>query len=254
MAEAWSITSVTPLPALPVVEAARSTRQGNAEVESEPQPPRQPYANAAAHRLLLGALLLSMTVSSPSRFASSRRAQCPVEASAPAHESNRARSQADGSSTPSDAREAKSGTVVSAAAGGAAAEAQPAQAPPCAHDRRRPRIQRHWARGAQCAAAGSLATAREPRQPLSPCPYGVCRYQSTDLVNATPHLTALAMDGVRLSSYYGQQMCTPARATLMTGRWAPTSDWAGTSDTAWSRAQATDEPGQLLPQHMRAHG
>ena len=35
----------------------------------------------------------------------------------------------------------------------------------------------------------------------------------------TPHLDALAMSGVRLESYYGLPVCTPARAALMTGRY-----------------------------------
>lgn len=35
----------------------------------------------------------------------------------------------------------------------------------------------------------------------------------------TPNLDALAQGGVRLESYYGQQLCTPARAGLMTGRY-----------------------------------
>jgi arylsulfatase A-like enzyme len=35
----------------------------------------------------------------------------------------------------------------------------------------------------------------------------------------TPNLDTLAQGGVRLESYYGQQLCTPARAALMTGRY-----------------------------------
>jgi len=35
----------------------------------------------------------------------------------------------------------------------------------------------------------------------------------------TPNLDTLATGGVRLESYYGQQLCTPARAALMTGRY-----------------------------------
>ncbi|MEB3321241.1 MAG: arylsulfatase [Synechococcaceae cyanobacterium] len=35
----------------------------------------------------------------------------------------------------------------------------------------------------------------------------------------TPHLDALAAGGVRLEAFYGQPVCTPARAALMTGRY-----------------------------------
>ena len=120
MAEAWSITSVTPLLAAPL-EAARRLRQGAAEVASEPQPPRQPYANAAAHRLLLGALLLSMTGVvalalrvEPSSEVPGRGTPLRTRTTAPGR-------RPVSSSTPSDARGSKSDTVVSAAAGGAAA-------------------------------------------------------------------------------------------------------------------------------------
>ena len=35
----------------------------------------------------------------------------------------------------------------------------------------------------------------------------------------TPNIDKLATEGVRLESYYGQQVCTPARAAMMTGRY-----------------------------------
>jgi len=35
----------------------------------------------------------------------------------------------------------------------------------------------------------------------------------------TPHIDQLATEGVRMESFYGQQVCTPSRAALMTGRY-----------------------------------
>jgi arylsulfatase A-like enzyme len=35
----------------------------------------------------------------------------------------------------------------------------------------------------------------------------------------TPNIDRLASEGVRLESFYGQQVCTPSRASLMTGRY-----------------------------------
>lgn len=40
---------------------------------------------------------------------------------------------------------------------------------------------------------------------------------STDLSSFTPNITNLANDGVWLSNYYGMPLCTPSRASLMTG-------------------------------------
>ena len=43
-------------------------------------------------------------------------------------------------------------------------------------------------------------------------------YRGSDI--RTPNIDALAADGVRLESFYGMPVCTPARAALMTGRYA----------------------------------
>jgi hypothetical protein len=44
-------------------------------------------------------------------------------------------------------------------------------------------------------------------------------YEDYDLSFATPTLTSLAKDGVILNSFYAQEVCTPARGSLLTGRY-----------------------------------
>ncbi|CAM9251444.1 unnamed protein product [Pylaiella littoralis] len=44
-------------------------------------------------------------------------------------------------------------------------------------------------------------------------------YQSEDLQGTTPNLDKLAAGGVKMSNYYSMAICTPARASLMTGRY-----------------------------------
>ena len=42
-------------------------------------------------------------------------------------------------------------------------------------------------------------------------------YRGSDI--RTPHIDTLATEGVRLESFYGEPVCTPSRAALMTGRY-----------------------------------
>jgi len=44
-------------------------------------------------------------------------------------------------------------------------------------------------------------------------------YQSTYLSFTTPHIDALATEGIKLSNYYSAFLCTPARASFLTGRY-----------------------------------
>ena len=47
--------------------------------------------------------------------------------------------------------------------------------------------------------------------------YNDIGYQSTDLFELTPHLDSLAATGIKLTNYYGMDICTPSRAALLTG-------------------------------------
>ena len=44
-------------------------------------------------------------------------------------------------------------------------------------------------------------------------------YQSTDLGDCTPHMDQLAHTGVKLTNYYTQPLCSPARGALLTGKY-----------------------------------
>lgn len=51
-------------------------------------------------------------------------------------------------------------------------------------------------------------------------------YQSTEIENITPHIDALAEEGVKLSHYYSAFSCTPTRAALHTGvHWSRSGMW-----------------------------
>lgn len=73
-----------------------------------------------------------------------------------------------------------------------------------------------------CASIVSVAWAAEPKP-------NIIFIMADDLGNAdlgyrggeiqTPNIDALAKEGVRLESFYGQQVCTPSRAALMSGRY-----------------------------------
>ena len=78
-------------------------------------------------------------------------------------------------------------------------------------------------------------------------------YQSTDLSAATPTLTSLARAGVVLDSYYGQEMCTPARASILTGRWVASIGFQDTELTQWS-TKGVPLRAKMLPQHLRELG
>ena len=44
-------------------------------------------------------------------------------------------------------------------------------------------------------------------------------YEDYDLTFASPYLTAMSQNGIVMSNYYAQEVCTPSRAALLTGRY-----------------------------------
>ncbi|CAM9795923.1 unnamed protein product, partial [Phaeothamnion confervicola] len=83
--------------------------------------------------------------------------------------------------------------------------------------------------------------------------YNDIGYAGDDFAALTPNLDALAAGGVRLGRYYTQQLCTPARAALLTGRYPfrtgmqcevvqPTEPWGLPTEYA------------LLPEHLQQLG
>ena len=85
------------------------------------------------------------------------------------------------------------------------------------------RLRRSVLSGVLCLLAAAAGPARAAEKP------NIIVVLADDLGNAdlgyrgsqirTPNIDTLARTGVRLESYYGQQLCTPARAALMTGRY-----------------------------------
>ena len=78
-------------------------------------------------------------------------------------------------------------------------------------------------------------------------------YISTDISQATPHMTALAEKGIKLTHYYTQPSCTPSRVALMTGKFPYKNGFQN------YELQVTDQTGvplsnKLMPAYMKELG
>ena len=72
----------------------------------------------------------------------------------------------------------------------------------------------------QTHAHSALFAAIDPPPPVhEPC----TGYSTTDITAATPTITKLGNEGVILSRYYTLPDCTPARSTVLSGRYPITS-------------------------------
>ena len=74
-------------------------------------------------------------------------------------------------------------------------------------------------------------------------------YSSTDLPEATPFMTNLAKQGIKLTHYYSQPSCTPSRVAMMTGKFPYKSGFQN------YELQHTDAVGvplsmKMVPEHL----
>ena len=78
-------------------------------------------------------------------------------------------------------------------------------------------------------------------------------YNAQDIDFATPHLTALARRGIILDNYYAQEVCTPSRSALLTGRYPLTNGMQySIIQPTTSYGLSLDEV--LLPEVLRDNG
>ena len=76
---------------------------------------------------------------------------------------------------------------------------------------------------------------------------------STDLKYSTPFLTEMANRGIRLSNYYAMEVCTPSRASLLTGRY-PLSIGMQFNEVTTTGQWALNASETLLPDALRSGG
>ena len=70
----------------------------------------------------------------------------------------------------------------------------------------------------------------------------------------TPVLDSLARESLLLESFYTESICAPARASLLTGRFAYKLLASATNLLDFDREEATSIRYTLLPQHMQRLG
>lgn len=82
-------------------------------------------------------------------------------------------------------------------------------------------------------------------------------YLSTDIKGMTPTMDYLRSEGVTLRNYYGQSLCTPARATLMSGKFVHRIGFSTITDEIEITTYANYSipiANKLLPAHMQDAG
>ena len=83
--------------------------------------------------------------------------------------------------------------------------------------------------------------------------YNSLGYDDNDIDFATPFMTKMAKKGIILTNYYSQEVCTPARASLLTGRYPITIGMQyGDVDPSENWGLPLDET--LLPEILQEEG
>jgi len=78
-------------------------------------------------------------------------------------------------------------------------------------------------------------------------------YETEDLTGVTPFISKMADHGIIMKNYYSQEMCTPARAALLTGRY-PHRYGLQYSEVIGDSTVALNVTETLLPEVLRTQG
>ena len=82
--------------------------------------------------------------------------------------------------------------------------------------------------------------------------YNGVGYKNTAL--DTPHIDALAADGLRLESYYTYKVCAPARGSFLTGRYPYKLAAAKTNFAYFWTLEGTNASYTMLPRKLQQAG
>jgi arylsulfatase A-like enzyme len=83
--------------------------------------------------------------------------------------------------------------------------------------------------------------------------YGALSGDDYDLDFAAPFLSSLADNGIRMTNYYAQEVCTPSRASLLTGRY-PITVGMQFNEVGVAVSWGLNLTEKLLPQELKENG